>query len=498
MSQTIISSAPYTEVFVKKAPISTNDTISSDLDTASPQSSEGYCSDHSDCDSWGPNVFQESGGTEHFFQTLADSGITLREMPAGFDTTELMRELTRDSATEHATYIVNLTTVMGKLGEWRRNLPRVKPYYAIKCNNDVAICRLMAQSGCGFDCASKDEIKQCLAMGVEPQNLIYANPCKQANMLRFAREVEVRKMTADNIEELYKIRDIFPEARVVLRIAVDDSKSVCRFNSKFGAPPAEWDALLSTAKELDLNIAGFSFHVGSGCSEIKPFADAVASARDAFDLAASYGFNPTILDIGGGWPGTDDGNFTFLQVSTIVSESLDHHFPESMGVEIIGEPGRYMCCASHTYAVMVVAKRQLAQSQLTACAEIESFGARPTKDSEISADNFKKAEKSDNDPEVALYINDGVYGSFNCVVFDHAHVHPKVLNHRAGARTVPTKLFGPTCDSIDVVMPCTRLPEMKVGDWLIFHDMGAYTRCAASRFNGQGAHDVHHVWAGMP
>jgi len=39
-------------------------------------------------------------------------------------------------------------------------------------------------------------------------------------------------MTADNVEELHKIRDIFQEAHIVLRIAVDDSKSVCRFNSK--------------------------------------------------------------------------------------------------------------------------------------------------------------------------------------------------------------------------------------------------------------------------
>ena len=91
-----------------------------------------------------------------------------------------------------------------------------------------------------------------------------------------------------------------------------------------------------------------------------------------------------------------------------------------------------------------------------------------------------------------------MYGSFNCVVFDHAHVHPKPLNPRIGSRTVATKLFGPTCDSIDVVMPCTRLPEMEVGDWIWFRGMGAYTRCAASSFNGQGEYDVHYVWSGMP
>jgi ornithine decarboxylase len=261
--------------------------------------------------------------------------------------------------------------------------------------------------------------------------------------------------------------------------------------------------MLGTAKELGLDLYGVSFHVGSGCGDLKPFADAVSAARDAFDLAERYGFEPKLLDVGGGWPGDDSGDFSFKDVAGVVAEAIDHYFPASSGVDIIAEPGRYFAHASHTYAVTVIAKRQLSEAQLADTAEIESFGARPTKDSEeaISShadDGFKKAEASDNQPEVALYINDGVYGSFNCVVFDHAQVFPKVLERRAGARTVATKLFGPTCDSIDVVMACTRLPEMRVGEWIWFPGMGAYTRCAASRFNGQGDFDLHYVWAGMP
>jgi len=461
-------------------------------------SSDGYCSDHPDCDSWGPATFEESGALN---ELLAEAGV--RKLPAHYDMEELVRELAASTSTENAFYVVDLSVVMNKLNVWKKELPRIKPLYAMKCNGDEKICHMLAKAGVGFDCASKAEIEHALRLGTHPDNIIYANPCKQANMLHFSRQVGVRKMTADNIEELHKIHDIFPEARVVLRIAVDDSKSVCRFNSKFGSPPKEWDAMLSTAKELGLDLHGVSFHVGSGCGDLKPFADAVSAAREAFDLAKSYGFNPTLLDVGGGWPGSDDGHFTFKDVATVVAEAVEHYFPASSGVEIIAEPGRYFASASHTYAVTVIAKRQLSQAQLADTAEIESFGARPTKDTEetISSqadDGFKKAETSENQPEVALYINDGVYGSFNCVVFDHAHVHPIMLSPHNGARTVATKLFGPTCDSIDVVMPCTRLPEMRVGEWLWFRGMGAYTRCAASRFNGQGEHDIHYVWAGMP
>ena len=92
------------------------------------------------------------------------------------------------------------------------------------------------------------------------------------------------------------------------------------------------------------------------------------------------------------------------------------------------------------------------------------------------------------------YINDGVYGSFNCILFDHQVVHPYVVtlgrsfvSGTALARETyeTSSVWGPTCDSIDCVCPTTELPaSLGVGDWLGFRNMGAYTVCAASQFNG--------------
>jgi ornithine decarboxylase len=85
-----------------------------------------------------------------------------------------------------------------------------------------------------------------------------------------------------------------------------------------------------------------------------------------------------------------------------------------------------------------------------------------------------------------------MYGSFNCITFDHAVVYPAPL-YRAGQFTyqqelsLPTyecSIWGPTCDSIDKISSDVPLPEMKIGDWLVFSHMGAYTMAAASTFNG--------------
>ena len=89
------------------------------------------------------------------------------------------------------------------------------------------------------------------------------------------------------------------------------------------------------------------------------------------------------------------------------------------------------------------------------------------------------------------YINDGVYGAFNCILFDHQKVHPCVLSmngsfHLVGSEDLrSSSVWGPTCDSMDCVCPITMLPAgLRVGDWLVFNNMGAYTICAASQFNG--------------
>ena len=84
-----------------------------------------------------------------------------------------------------------------------------------------------------------------------------------------------------------------------------------------------------------------------------------------------------------------------------------------------------------------------------------------------------------------------MYGAFNCILFDHQHPRPYVLSlngsfHVRSSEPLATcSVWGPTCDSMDCVCPVTQLPDaLRVGDWLAFDNMGAYTICAASQFNG--------------
>ena len=371
------------------------------------------------CNDWGPDVFEENCG----LADLHDHAI-IKRVPPEYNLEALMRDLAFASEDEQPFFVVDLSVVLDRVSVWKAILPRVKPFCAVKCNPDAAICRLLASAGCGFDCASQAEIEAILALGVDADRVIFANPCKQLSMLRFARGRGVRLMTADSIDEIRKIGAASPEARVVLRIAVDDSKSACRFNSKFGAAPSEWAPLLAAARAHGVDIAGVSFHVGSGCGDPAPYASAVASARAAFDLARAHGFLPSLLDVGGGFPGRDSGALIFPRIAATLAAGLDLHFPPGCGVGIIAEPGRYMCASSHAYAVPVIATRPHtgpAGPAGPACPQpTPEAAAEPAAWWGQEGWSARAAEARAAEAEAVL--GDGVHGALNCFVFDHGAV----------------------------------------------------------------------------
>jgi ornithine decarboxylase len=102
-------------------------------------------------------------------------------------------------------------------------------------------------------------------------------------------------------------------------------------------------------------------------------------------------------------------------------------------------------------------------------------------------------------PSCMYYVNDGVYGSFNCIIFDHASVKAVPLCNQYGSEFPEhselrsCSIWGPTCDAMDCILKDALLPEMEVGDWILFPNMGAYTTAAASTFNGMEAPDVVYV-----
>lgn len=403
---------------------------------------------------------------------IQESDFTMVE--EGFAARDLMEEIINDvSQTEDrdAFFVADLGDVVKKHIRFLKALPRVKPFYAVKCNSSKGVVQTLAELGAGFDCASKTEIELVQSIGVTSENIIYANPCKQISQIKYAAKNGVQMMTFDNEVELSKVSRNHQNAKMVLRIATDDSKSSGRLSVKFGAPLKSCRRLLEMAKNLNVDVIGVSFHVGSGCCDSKAYVQSISDARLVFEMASEFGYKMWLLDIGGGFPGTDDAKVRFEEIAAVINPALDLYFPEGSAVEIIAEPGRYYVASAFSLAVNVIAKKVV---QLDNCG---------SDDEEISPNK-----------NIMYYVNDGVYGSFNCIFFDHAHPKPILQKKPSPDQPVYTSsLWGPTCDGLDKIAECLQLPELHVGDWLLFENMGAYTVAASSTFNGFQKTDIHYA-----
>jgi len=353
---------------------------------------------------------------------------------------------------DDAFYIVDLHKIVDQFKLWKQHLSRVEPFYAVKCNPNPLILKALTALGVGFDVASKAEIQSVLANQVDPSRLVYANPVKDVSSLKFAKSKNIDLMTFDSEEELEKIKSHFPEARLLLRIKADDEHSLFKFSTKFGCSLTEAQACLQKAKTLNLNIVGVSFHVGSKCHDANAFRSALKDAREVFKMAQDLDMRLQILDIGGGYPGSEgETASSFEEMAQAINEGLDNYFADIENLKIISEPGRFFATKAYTLVMSVIGKK-------------------------------KKIEEG-SEPHFHYYMNDGIYGSFNIITYEG--VHPKIhpINIRE-EKTYKSTIFGPTCDSLDTILRGIELPELNLNDWCYVENFGAYTQSLHCSFNG--------------
>ncbi|MFH1995771.1 MAG: type III PLP-dependent enzyme [Candidatus Omnitrophota bacterium] len=329
---------------------------------------------------------------------------------------------------------------------FRKSLPEVIPYYAIKANPYPGIIRTFAGLGSGFDVASAGEMRQVLKLGGSPSKIIFANTIKSNEDITFSRRRRVRLMTFDNEPELYKIAKHFPGARVLVRIKVANVGSVIELSLKFGADAEQAFFFLRKAKVLGLVPTGVSFHVGSQSTNVENYLQAIELASGIFKEAKANGMPLKILDIGGGFPIQHFDNeigVNFERMASHIRQQARALFDR--GTKFIAEPGRFMSGPAGILVTQVIGR------------------------------TFRNNKNY-------YYLNDGIYGDFSGMVFDHCRYEFKTL--RRGQKFLST-LAGPTCDSLDTLSANEEIPELYVGDVVYVKNIGAYSSASATPgFNG--------------
>lgn len=338
-----------------------------------------------------------------------------------------------------------------QLDVWKAQLPWIKPFYAVKCNNLAPLLQWLRQGPIpvGVDCASQKEMEESLSVGFQNSDILFAQPCKSGATLMFCSERGISRTIVDCEEEVTKLAAQGWTGEVLIRLAVPDKGSRQPFSSKFGATLFELPGIFRALCEHSLNWTGFSFHVGSECMNPEQFYTALEICKKGQHTAAGFGFTLRVLDIGGGFIPEPA---LFQKVAKMVGSGRKYLFA-GQDLEWIAEPGRFL-------------------AQPTVSLEIPILGA-----------------KKGRDVERVYTLDESIYGMFSCIPFDHQT--PVFFHQTSMTRPLESaRIFGRTCDSADVLADRVFLPRLSVGDHLHVDNMGAYTFVSSSEFNGFPKPDV--------
>ncbi|HMP82158.1 MAG TPA: type III PLP-dependent enzyme [Verrucomicrobiota bacterium] len=366
-------------------------------------------------------------------------------------------------ARKHGTplVIIDHDIIRKNYAAFRRHLPKVQCYYAVKANPAPEIVRTLYKAGASFDVASLPEfmtvyenIKKLPAKKQQAfiwDKIIYANPTKPQETL-LALDKYKPLVTYDNLDELKKIKKFAPHAGVVLRLRVANTGSQCELSSKFGCETGEAVDLIAAAFKMGLVVEGLSFHVGSQCTNFQNFVQALNAAAAIMRESRERGHKIKILDIGGGFPAAYNKHVRpFSELARVINAEIDRLFTPD--IQILAEPGRFLVATAATSVARIIGKAV-------------------------------------RDGKQCYYIDDSVYHTYSGIIFDHCQYHLKAFK---SGKTEISAVFGQTCDGLDTISQSEDLPDLKIDDLVYSENIGAYSNASATYFNGFPPAKVIHV-----
>jgi len=375
----------------------------------------------------------------------------------------MMQKQLQAIAQRHGTpvVIVDHSVIRKNYAEFKKHLPKVQCYFAVKANPAPEIVRTLYKAGASFDVASLPEfmtvtenIKRLSAKARQDfiwDKIIYANPTKPKETLLVLDKYKPL-VTYDNLNELKKIRQYAPHAGVVLRLQVDNTGSQCELSSKFGCATGEAVDLVEAAFKLGLIVEGLSFHVGSQCTNFQNFVQALNAAAAVMRESKSRGHEIKILDIGGGFPAPYNKHVRpFRELAQVINGEIDRLFAPD--IQILAEPGRFLVASAATSIARIIGKAV-------------------------------------RDGKTCYYIDDSVYHTFSGIIFDHCQYHLKAFKK---GKTEICAVFGQTCDGLDTISQSEQLPDLDIEDLVYSENIGAYSNASATWFNGFPPAKVVHV-----
>ncbi|MEI7713911.1 MAG: type III PLP-dependent enzyme [Rhodospirillales bacterium] len=331
-------------------------------------------------------------------------------------------------------------------------LPLARIYYAVKANPAAPILARLVGLDSHFDAASIEEIEFCLDAGARPAAISFGNTIKKVSAIKRAHDAGVSMFAFDSEEELLKLAQYAPGARVYCRILVENEGADWPLSRKFGTTIENAKALMLQAADLGLDPYGLSFHVGSQQTTTRAYEIAIAKVGMLFTDLMDAGVKLRMMNLGGGFPTPYRDSVPEIdQFGNAIMEAMVAHFGNNLP-EMVIEPGRFV---------------------------VGDAGV-------VSAEVVLVSQRDKADPLRWVYLDIGRFGGL--AETEGEAIKYRIVTAHDGGPTGPVSIAGPTCDGADIMYEKSnyRLPlALTSGDRVELMSTGAYvTTYASQRFNG--------------
>lgn len=338
--------------------------------------------------------------------------------------------------------------------------------FAMKSNSNLAVLRVLANLGGGFDIVSGGELRRVIAAGGDPRKCVFAGVGKTREEIEFALRQNVYSFNAESEAELERINLVAARLKKVAPVAVRVNPNVeakthakittGTYENKFGIAFEKVEGVYARAAKLkNLRLRGVQMHIGSQITTVNPFDQAVRKMLPLVRrLQAKHGLK--FLSIGGGLgivyePALASGSPAWWKSS----EARDILTPQKyadrlvpllkpLALKILIEPGRFI---SGNAGILV-----------TRVEYVKRTGQK----------NFLIVDAAMND-----LIRPAFYEAYHEIV---------PLTRKSGAR-ISSDVVGPICESGDFFAKDRLLPKLGEGDCLALLSAGAYGFVMASNYN---------------
>jgi len=357
--------------------------------------------------------------------------------------------------------VLDVDRVEANFRALRATLPLARIYYAVKANPAAPILERLVKLASFFDAASWEEIQACFAAGARPEAISFGNTIKKVSAIRNAFRSGVTMFAFDSAEELEKLAEHAPGARVYCRILVENEGADWPLSRKFGTTIDRARDLMIRAGEMGLDPYGLSFHVGSQQTTTRAYEIAIAKVGMLFTDLTEAGVNLRMMNLGGGFPTRYRDEVPAIdQFASAIMTAMTNCFGNNLP-EMVVEPGRF-----------IVGDAGLVSSEVVLV-----------------------SQRDPNSPVRWVYLDIGRFGGL--AETEGESIKYRIATPHDGSATGPVAVAGPTCDGADIMYEKAnyRLPlALRSGDTVHLLSTGAYVTTYASQgFNGFAPLAEHYI-----